>query len=100
MTRPLAEDKDPEAKNTHVINLELNAVPMAAGLSMTVASLATISRTGASVNFIRSIGPAIISGQYRHLEYILLGQAIGYLGAGLVFGSRYHMRLKESRLRR
>lgn len=99
MTRPLAEDKDPEAKNTHVINLELNAVPMAAGLSMTVASLASISRTGASVNIIRSIGPAIISGRYRHLEYIMLGQAIGYLGAGLVFGSRYQMRVKQSRRR-
>jgi glycerol uptake facilitator-like aquaporin len=95
MTRPFSSDKDPEAKNTHLVHLELSGVPYAAGMSMFIASLATIARTGASVNFIRSIGPAIISNQWHHFEYLVVGQALGYLAAGVVFGVRFSQRLNS-----
>lgn len=97
MSRPTsALDASASARDTHALLLEFEAVPQVAGASLFVSTLMIQSKTGASVNFIRSIGPAFVSGNYHMFGFIVLGQATAYLSAGTIFSARYWFRAKRA----
>jgi len=67
-------------------------MPIAAGLVIFIATATIFPYTGASINFIRSIGPAIISKNTHYLGYVFLGQLIGYVSAGSILNITYLFR--------
>lgn len=68
-----------------IINFVLG---ITSGLSIFVGTIITFAHTGASINFIRTIGPAIVSGNTNGLGYILIGQTIGYVASLSMFNLR------------
>lgn len=64
-------------------------IPIVSAVIIFVATAVIFPYTGASINFIRSIGPAVISKQYHGLGYVFLGQATGYIGASILFNAQY-----------
>ncbi len=67
-------------------------MPLTSGLSLFIATATIFPYTGASINFIRSVGPAIIHGTSSGLGYVFLGQLIGYTTSGCIFNMRCLMR--------
>lgn len=65
------------------------SLPVASGLSIYIATATIYAKTGASINFVRTIGPAIISKDSTDIGYIFLGQMIGYGAAGCIFNIRF-----------
>lgn len=71
-----------------VVIIQHVVIPMVSGAIIFIATTAIYPYTGASVNPLRTIGPALISGQYYGIGYIFLGQTCGYLGASILFNVR------------
>lgn len=61
------------------------ALPMSAGLLLFIATILIFAYTGASINFVRSIGPAIISRNFKDLGYVFLGQLLGYSSSACMY---------------
>jgi glycerol uptake facilitator-like aquaporin len=80
------DNADDRLRKTIISHL---ALPVASGLSIYIATATVFSKTGASINFVRTIGPAIISKDYTNIGYIFLGQMIGYGAAGCIFNIRF-----------
>lgn len=72
-------------------------LPFVSGLSIFIATATIFPYTGASINFVRSVGPAIISGQTKGLAYVFAGQVLGYVSSGCLFNMRCIMRKWSSR---
>jgi aquaporin Z len=71
--------------NTAVSGKAGNLAPAAIGLTLAFCILMGGPLTGASVNPARTLGPAIVAGNYADLWVYLVGPVIGGLAATLLY---------------
>jgi aquaporin Z len=71
--------------NTAVSGKAGNQAPMAIGLTLAFCILMGGPLTGASLNPARTLGPAIVTGNYADLWVYLVGPVIGGLAATVLY---------------
>ena len=71
--------------NTAVNKKAGNHAPIAIGLTLTFALLMGIPLTGASLNPARTLGPAIMTGNYSNLSIYMIAQPLGGILAALLY---------------
>jgi glycerol uptake facilitator-like aquaporin len=71
--------------NTAVNKKAGNHAPIAIGLTLTFALLMGIPLTGASLNPARTLGPAIMTGNYANLSIYMIAQPLGGILAALLY---------------
>ena len=76
-----------------------NAAPLAIGLSVFAAHAVLIPLDGCSINPTRSLGPAVISGQWSGFWVFVLGPYAGSSLASIVYLLFRNVRGREKRMR-
>lgn len=74
-----------ELERVRITLIERVVMPITAGFALFVVTTLLYPTTGASINIIRSLGPAFVSGNYKGLGLQFAGQLIGYLGSCAFF---------------
>lgn len=74
-----------ELERLRITVIQRVVMPITAGFAIFVVTTLLYPTTGASINVIRSLGPAFVSGNYKGLGLQFAGQLIGYLGSCAFF---------------
>ncbi|XP_076232654.1 aquaporin AQPAn.G [Calliopsis andreniformis] len=69
--------------------------PMAIGLTITVAHMAAVPITGSSMNPARTLGPAVIQGQWKNLWVYWVGPIIGACVAGGLYKMAFRRKKED-----